>query len=104
MKFKKTFILFIILIVLFITKPSEATFDKWLLKKYEYACTEDICVSQKSSKENIIITKEEKDYFFFNMRSIKLQEKDNHQTMLMFIKGTGILGWYIPFTVKPVVK
>ncbi|WP_102692351.1 hypothetical protein [Rummeliibacillus pycnus] len=109
--FLSLFILF--LLILPLTKPSNDTFNDWLSDSHQLDCQEKECVSNSESlkmrdgkTEKVVnkevekvVNRESEDYFFFNMKSIKLEDEKGRYFL---IEGIGILGGFTTFTYKPV--
>lgn len=108
--------LFIIfLFILPLAKPSNDSFTDWLADQHQFDCQEKECVSNTESlkmrdgkTEKVVnkevekvVNRESADYFFFNKKSIQLEDEKGR---LFLIEGIGILGGYTTFTYKPVFK
>ncbi|MGG0657839.1 NADH-quinone oxidoreductase subunit J [Rummeliibacillus pycnus] len=113
--FLALFILF--LLILPLTKPSNDSFNEWLSDKHQLDCQEKECVSNSESlkmpdgkTEKVVnkevervVNRESEDYFFFNKKSIKLEDEDEKGSFFL-IEGIGILGGFTTFTYKPVFE
>lgn len=92
--------LFIIfLFILPLAKPSNASFTDWLAVQHPFDCQEKACVSNTEGEK--VISRTSEDYFFFNKKSIKLEDEKGR---LFLIEEVGILGGYTTFTYKPVFE
>lgn len=111
--FWSLFIVF--LFILPLAKPSNDSFTNWLADQHQLDCQEKECVSNTESlktrdgkTEKVVNTEVERvvnrkseDYFFFNKKSIKLEDEKGR---LFLIEGIGILGGYTTLTYKPVFE
>lgn len=111
--FWSLFIVF--LFILPLAKPSNDSFTDWLADQHQFDCQEKECVSNTESlkmrdgkTEKVVNTEVERvvnrkseDYFFFNKKSIELEDEKGR---LFLIEGIGILGGYTTFTYKPVFE
>lgn len=92
--------LFIIfLFILPFAKPSNASFTDWLAVQHQFDCQDKACVSNTEVEK--VVDRKSEDYFFFNKKSIKLEDEKGR---LFLIEGIGILGGYTTLTYKPVFE
>lgn len=92
--------LFIIfLFILPFVKPSNASFTDWLAVQHQFDCQDNACVSNTEVEK--VVNRKSEDYFFFNKKSIKLEDEKGR---LFLIEGIGILGGYTTLTYKPVFE
>ncbi|MFS0824657.1 hypothetical protein [Bacillus sp. 1P02SD] len=87
------FVLFIILLT--ITKPSSASFTKWLSNEYSIECQAKECVLDSDNYK--VINSDIENYFLFNKIGVKLEGK--YESYLL-VEGIGVLGGFVPFTYK----
>lgn len=85
--------LFIIfLFILPLAKPSNASFTDWLAVQHPFDCQEKACVSNTEGEK--VISRTSEDYFFFNKKSIKLEDEKGRLFLLKglaFLVGTQLL-------------
>lgn len=95
--FWSLFIVF--LFILPFSKPSNASFTDWLAVQHQFDCQDKACVSNTEVEK--VVNRKSEDYFFFNKKSIKLEDEKGR---LFLIEGIGILGGYTTLTYKPVFE
>lgn len=95
--FWSLFIVF--LFILPLAKPSNDSFTDWLADQHQFDCQEKECVSNTEVER--VVNRKSEDYFFFNKKSIELEDEKGR---LFLIEGIGILGGYTTFTYKPVFE
>jgi hypothetical protein len=91
------FALFILLfLTLSLSKPSPDTFNKWLVNKYDTACSGNNCLYKNTQKK--VVHRSIDDYLLINKMGIILEDEEGSRTL---IEGIGIFGTFIPFTFNP---
>lgn len=95
--FWSLFIVF--LFILPFSKSSNASFTDWLAVQHQFDCQNKACVSNTEVEK--VVNRKSEDYFFFNKKSIKLEDEKGR---LFLIEGIGILGGYTTLTYKPVFE
>lgn len=108
-------IFIIVLFILPLAKPSNDSFYTWLADQHQFHCLEKECLYYSESIKMIdgktekvvnkeierIVTRKSEDYFFFNKKSIKLEDEKGR---LFLIEAIGILGGFTTLTSKPVFE
>lgn len=111
--FLSIFIVF--LFILPLAKPSNDSFTDWLADQHQFDCQEKECEfnseslkmrdgkTEKVVYKNVerVVNRKSEDYYFFNKKSIKLEDEKGR---LILIEAIGILGGYTTFTNKPVFE